>query len=239
MKVHNDLKQSKKKKTYPSEQVQELHDLVIEEGLSARKAGAVVGIAERTAQNYVKTYREDDEKRLPGGRKQRKQLYLQELFLVIPKYVETGFLSGKVMRILNWHKNCVFIDATGFNMHIRRNFGRSKRGMPAKAVIPANRGTTVSIIGAIYEKGAINLTLRKPKAVQKKTNKFLIGVMDTLDQFDMKGRYLAMDNVVIHKVTEVKVLIVSRGYKIIYLPPCSPFLNPIELFWFKPKHENY
>ncbi|EIE79043.1 hypothetical protein RO3G_03748 [Rhizopus delemar RA 99-880] len=29
------------------------------------------GIVERTVQNYVKTYKEDDEKRLPGGRKQR------------------------------------------------------------------------------------------------------------------------------------------------------------------------
>ncbi len=64
---------------------------------------------------------------------------------------------------------------------------------------------------------------------------FLIGVMDTLDQFDMKGRYLVMDNAAIHKVTEVKDLIASRGYKVIYLPPYLPFLNPIELFWSKVK----
>ncbi|KAG1055662.1 hypothetical protein G6F43_002405 [Rhizopus delemar] len=288
MKVHNDLKQSKKK-------IQELHDLVIEEGLSARKAGAVVGIAERTAQNYVKTYREDDEKRLPGGRKQRvsweRKLQSHHTNFLCVFYeknpqavlwqardalledfseIQSITLSG-LHRYLVLHASLTLnkLEAIvssrttlGFNMHIRRNFGRSKRRMPAKAVIPANRGTTVSIIGAICEKGAINLTLRKPKAVQKKTNsnkkrkrendeaevveanarigtrsehfiEFLIGVMDTLDQFDMKGRYLAMDNVVIHKVTEVKVLIASRRYKVIYLPPCSPFLNPIELFWFK------
>ncbi|KAG1417628.1 hypothetical protein G6F58_005424 [Rhizopus delemar] len=79
--IQNDLKQSRKKviskktrgvyRTYSPEQVQELLDLVIEEGLSARKAGAIVGIVERTAQNYVKTYKEDEEKRLLGGRKQR------------------------------------------------------------------------------------------------------------------------------------------------------------------------
>lgn len=74
------MKQRKKKapakvrgayRSYSPEQVQELLDLVIEQGLSARKAGAIVGVVERTAQHYVKTYREDDEKRLPGGRKQR------------------------------------------------------------------------------------------------------------------------------------------------------------------------
>ncbi|KAG1155395.1 hypothetical protein G6F36_014396 [Rhizopus arrhizus] len=243
--IQNDLKQSRKKivskktrgayRTYSPEQVQELLDLVIEEGLSARKAGAIVGIVERTAQNYVKTYKEDDEKRLPGGRKQRvswerklqphhtnflcvfyeknpqavlwqardalleafseiqsitlsglhrhlvlhASLTLKKLEAIVSSRNTLGNLQIRRDRVLewksdenmNWHKNCVFIDEAGFNMHIRRNFGRSKRGMPAKAVIPANRGITVSIIGAICEKGVIDLTLRKPKAVQKKTNR--------------------------------------------------------------------
>ena len=59
--------------------------------------------------------------------------------------------------------------------------------------------------------------------------------MDTLDQFDMKGRYLAMDNAAIHKVTEVQSLIESRGNKVTYLPPYSPFSSLIELFWSKVK----
>ncbi|KAG1445682.1 hypothetical protein G6F46_012142 [Rhizopus delemar] len=318
--IQSDLKQSRKKI--------ELLDLVIEEGLSARKAGAIVGIVKRTAQNYVKTYEEDEEKRLPGGKKQRvswerklqshhtnflcvcyeknaqavlwqargalleafsevqsitlsglhrhlvlhASLTLKKLETIVSSRNTLGNLQIRRDRVLewksdenmNWHKNCVFIDEAGFNMHIRRNFGRSKRGMPAKAVIPANRGITVSIIGAICEKEVIDLTLRKSKAVQKKTNRnkkrktqndkaevaeanarigtrsehfieFLIGVMVTLDQFDMKGRYLIMHNAAIHKVTEVKDLIASRGYKVIYLPPYSPFLNPIELFWSKLK----
>ncbi|KAG0742898.1 hypothetical protein G6F29_011149 [Rhizopus arrhizus] len=182
--IQNDFKQSRKKV--------ELLDLVIEEGLSARKAGAIVGIIERTAQNYVKTYKEDEEKRLSGGRKQRRNptnyiirpsqtsnshaLTLKKLEAVVSSRTTLGNLQIRRDKILewksdenmNWHKNCVFINEAGFNMNIRRNFGRSKRGMPAKAVIPANRGITVSIIDAICEKGVIDLTLRKPKAVQKK-----------------------------------------------------------------------
>ena len=42
-----------------------------------------------------------------------------------------------------------------------------------------------------------------------------------------------MDKAAIHKVTEVQSLIESCGYKATYLPPYSPFLNPIELFWSK------
>jgi transposase len=59
--------------------------------------------------------------------------------------------------------------------------------------------------------------------------------MDTLDQIDMKERYLVVDNVVVHKVNKVQELIASRGYKVAYLSPYLLFLNPIELFWSKIK----
>ena len=62
------------------------------------------------------------------------------------------FLEWKDGEIMNGHGNRIFIDEAGFNMHIRRNFDRSKTGVPAKAIIPANRGITVSVIGAICEK---------------------------------------------------------------------------------------
>ena len=39
---------------------------------------------------------------------------------------------------------------------------------------------------------------------------------------------LILDNVAFHKPYEVKQKIESYGYKIMYLPPNSPFLNPTE-----------
>ncbi|OBZ84621.1 hypothetical protein A0J61_07328, partial [Choanephora cucurbitarum] len=44
---------------------EKLLDLVIEQGMSVRQAGLSVGIAVRTAQHYVKLYKDDEEKRLP------------------------------------------------------------------------------------------------------------------------------------------------------------------------------
>lgn len=69
---------------------------------------------------------------------------------------------------MHWSQNYVFIGEAGFNMHIRRKFGWIKKDMPVKFVIPSNRGVTVTIIGVICEKVVVELTLRKPKAVQKK-----------------------------------------------------------------------
>lgn len=114
------------------------------------------------------------------------------------------------------------------------------------------------MIGAICEKGVIGLNLRKPKVVEKKgaSNKkrkrdddgaaevpkvnsrigtqsehfmqFISNVMDTLNKCGMFGRYLILDNAVIHRVPAVQELIESRGYKAIYLPPYSPFVSPLK-----------
>ncbi len=40
-----------------------------------------------------------------------------------------------------------------------------------------------------------------------------------------------MDNTTIHKSPKVKEAIEKAGCKLVYLPPYSPDLNPIEHFW--------
>jgi transposase len=44
-----------------------------------------------------------------------------------------------------------------------------------------------------------------------------------------------MDNVSIHKVAGVREAIQARGATLVYLPPYSPDLNPIEQFFSKLK----
>jgi transposase len=49
------------------------------------------------------------------------------------------------------------------------------------------------------------------------------------------GHAVIMDNVKFHQVKGVKELIESKGARLIYLPPYSPELNPIEEMWSKIK----
>src|SRR3981189_3721566 len=51
----------------------------------------------------------------------------------------------------------------------------------------------------------------------------------------MKVHYVLMDNAPIHTPVKVRETVESRGYKCLYLPPYSPFLNRIEEFWSKVK----
>lgn len=46
-----------------------------------------------------------------------------------------------------------------------------------------------------------------------------------------KNQVVIMDNAAIHKNAEVKKLIESAGCHLLYLPPYSPHLNPIEKYW--------
>jgi len=43
-----------------------------------------------------------------------------------------------------------------------------------------------------------------------------------------------MDNAAFHRSQKTKDLIESVGCKVIFLPPYSPDLNPIEKFWSLP-----
>src|ERR1700730_1687124 len=139
---------------------------------------------------------------------------------------------------LDFTLNCVFIDEAGFNLRTQRNYGRSRKGTPARGTIPTSKGVTITILGAISQAGVIDISLRKPQAVsvskKRKANDttatvisgrvgtrtehfltYISNVMDVLDRNDMKGHYIVMDNAPIHTPVQVRDLIESRGYNIL------------------------
>lgn len=64
---------------------------------------------------------------------------------------------------------------------------------------------------------------------------FLRSIMDILDGTDLTGMYLLMDNASIHGSKALQEMVQAHGYGCVYLPPYSPFLNPIEECWAKMK----
>lgn len=49
------------------------------------------------------------------------------------------------------------------------------------------------------------------------------------------GRVVIMDNASFHKSQKTRELIEEAGCRLLFLPPYSPDLNPIEIFWANPK----
>ncbi len=49
------------------------------------------------------------------------------------------------------------------------------------------------------------------------------------------GAYVVMDNLSVHKATKIREIINQAGAKLVFSPPYSPDLSPIELCWSKLK----
>lgn len=155
---------------------------------------------------------------------------------------------------MDFKKNCVFLDEAGFNLYISRTRGWSRKGKPCRVLVPKSKGKNITIIGAISSASIIDVSLRASEmlgsASKKRSNdgkvikvtanvgtrtehfynNYLQNVLKALDSNDLRGQYIIMDNAFIHKNASIRQLIESQGYKCIYLPPYSPFLNPIEKF---------
>lgn len=121
----------------------------------------------------------------------------------------------------------VFIDETGSNAAMARRVGWSQKGERVSIERPSY-ASNVSLVGAMGIDG-----LRTSMAVTGSIDgdAFLVFV----EQFQVPelrpGDIVVMDNLRVHKVAGVQELIESVGASVLYQPPYSPDLNPIELLW--------
>ncbi|KAI9258420.1 hypothetical protein EDC94DRAFT_543525 [Helicostylum pulchrum] len=85
--------------------------------------------------------------------------------------VET-YIADKDM---DFEPNCVFLVEAGVNLHIVRNRGLSAKGKHVKAIVPMNRGTSITILGAISFAEVIDISLRKSTSVTNTKKRKLDG----------------------------------------------------------------
>lgn len=129
-------------------------------------------------------------------------------------------------------KDLVFIDETGVNLAMTRHYARAKGGKRAYGKCPYNRGSNVTLIGAI----SLN-TFLAPFTFEGWTNQeaFLTYVTKVLVPQLWPGACVVMDNLPAHKATAVREAIESVGARVEFLSPYSPDFNPIENCWSKVK----
>jgi len=126
----------------------------------------------------------------------------------------------------------VFLDESGVNRAMTRLYARSRCGTRAFGSAPRNWGENVSILGALCLRGTL-----EPMVVSGATDGavFLTYLKEVLVAQLWPGAVVVLDNLGAHKVKGVKELIEAAGARLLYLPPYSPDLNPIEMAWSKLK----
>lgn len=97
---------------------------------------------------------------------------------------------------------------------------------------PGNTGKNISLIGGMSIDGLI-ATMSVIGSVN--TDVFLFYIQEILIPELWVGAIVVMDNLPVHHAQVVREAIESAGAKLVFLPPYSPDLSPIELCWSKLK----
>ena len=124
------------------------------------------------------------------------------------------------------------IDESGVNTSMTRLYGRAPKGERVLGSVPHDHGPNVTIIGSISLEG-VEAAMSFEGAVNGDI--FRVFVEQVLAPTLREGDVVVMDNLPSHKVKGIEEAIQSRGAILMYLPPYSPDLSPIEECWSKVK----
>jgi transposase len=125
-----------------------------------------------------------------------------------------------------------FLDETGVTIRLTPLYGRAAPGVRVLDRVPRNYGQQLSVLAVMSPQG-----LSAPMTVEGPVDAavFRVYLERVLGPTLAPGDILVMDNLAVHKVAGIPEAIRARGARVVYLPPYSPDLNPIEHCWSKLK----
>jgi transposase len=129
-------------------------------------------------------------------------------------------------------RQLVFIDETGTSTNMTRLRGRAPKGERLIGKTPHGHWKLSTFIAALrYDRITAPMVIDRPMNGEIFLAYVLTFLLPTLSQGDI----VVMDNLPAHKVAGVVEAIEGAGARILYLPPYSPDLNPIEQVFAKLK----
>jgi transposase len=126
----------------------------------------------------------------------------------------------------------IFLDESGVTTQMTRGYARASGGRGVHEATPAGHWKILTILSAL-SLGGLLATMTIEQATDGDI--FLAYLEQVLGPKLRPGDVVVMDNLSAHKVAGVEQLIQAAGAELLYLPPYSPDLNPIEKAWAKLK----
>ena len=126
----------------------------------------------------------------------------------------------------------VYIDESGFIKDALRTHGYQAKGSRCQGVHDWQGKTVVQAIGALLEGSLLTVCLIAGMVNGAVFKAWL--AQDLLPKLTTSC-VVVMDNATFHKVDGISELIEKAGHQLLYLPPYSPDLNPIEKKWAQVK----
>jgi transposase len=113
-----------------------------------------------------------------------------------------------------------------------RRYGRAPKGERVIGAVPQNYGANVTMLAALGSRG-IEAVMTIDGATDAEV--FRVYVEQVLRPTLHPGDIVIMDNLRAHKVAGIRAAVEQAGARLLYLPPYSPDLAPIEPCWSKLK----
>ena len=126
----------------------------------------------------------------------------------------------------------VALDESFATTAMARTHGRAPPGERVAGSTPRGHWKVTTVLGAIRSDG---LCAAMTVDAAADGDVFLAFVGQVLCPALRPGDVVLMDNLAPHKLTTVRELVEAAGARVLYLPPYSPDLNPIEKMWSKVK----
>jgi transposase len=127
-------------------------------------------------------------------------------------------------------RRLVFIDETWATTNLIRRYGRCPRDQRLVAKVPHGHWKTTTFLAALRHDG-----LYAPRVIDGAItgDLFRAYVQQQLVSTLQPGDLVILDNLSAHKVSGIRSGIEAAQARVVYLPPYSPDLNPIEQVFAK------
>jgi len=125
-------------------------------------------------------------------------------------------------------ENRVYLDEAGSNLAMSPTHAWSPKNERAYDKKPARRGGNISLVGALKKSGMQTLY---PYDGAVNSERFLHFIENSLEPKLDCDDVLIMDNCSVHHSKDVKKRLKELSIRVLYMPPYSPELNPIEEAW--------
>ena len=129
-------------------------------------------------------------------------------------------------------EDLIYLDESGVSTQMTRLYARAWGGRRVHDTVPGGHWKMLTILGAMDHTGML-----AAMTIEAATDRdvFLGYLEQVLCPKLRPGHVVVMDNLSAHKVDGVRQRIEACGASVLYLPPYSPDLNPIEKAWSKLK----
>lgn len=129
-------------------------------------------------------------------------------------------------------EDLIYLDESGVSTQMTRLYARAPGGERVQDTVPGGHWKMLTVLGAMDRNG-IFAAMTVEAATDREV--FLAYLDQVLCPKLRPGHVVVMDNLSAHKVEGVRERIEACGAALLYLPPYSPDLNPIEKLWAKLK----